>query len=291
MQTKKIHLVLGSGGARGIAHIGVIEALLKEGYQIVSVSGCSMGALVGGMYCAGRLPEFKDWLLSLDKMAVFNLIDFTFTTHGFIKGEKVLNAIRDITGEYQIESLPIPLTIVATDLHKGEEVQYHSGSLFQAIRASVGIPTFFVPVTEQQTVLVDGAVLNPLPLSTVVRKRGESIVAVNVSASAKSELAVINNISNNKLDYKERMVNLFFDKLTGYKKPSKKKAADNQNLFTILDRSVELMQNRLTDMIIEKYQPDYVVNISRNICNAFEFYKAEELIAEGHRACCEALHL
>jgi len=142
----KIRLVLGSGGARGIAHIGVIEELLNEGHEIVEVVGCSMGAVVGCIFCAGHLQSYKEWLLTLTRSAVFNLTDFTFTRQGFVKGEKVFSTILDMTGPQDIENLPIPFTAVATNMANMREVHINKGDLFRALRASIAITGIFTPV-------------------------------------------------------------------------------------------------------------------------------------------------
>jgi len=145
MPDKKVHLVLGSGGARGIAHIAVIEELQKAGYEIIEVIGCSMGAVVGGIYAAGHLPEYKKWLLGLSKKDVFDLLDFTFAKQGFVKGEKLFAKHVEVTGEEKIEDFPIPFTAVATDMRQHKEVHFNKGDLYKALRASVSIPGFFVP--------------------------------------------------------------------------------------------------------------------------------------------------
>ncbi|HBQ61358.1 MAG TPA: esterase, partial [Balneolaceae bacterium] len=161
MAKKKVHLVLGSGGARGIAHIAVIEELEKAGYEIVEVIGCSMGAVVGGIYAAGHLPEYKEWILGLNRKGVFDLLDFTFAKQGFVKGEKLFAKHIEVTGNENIEDFDIPFTAVATDMRHHKEVHFKKGDLYKALRASVSIPGFFVPVVEDGKVLVDGGVLNP----------------------------------------------------------------------------------------------------------------------------------
>src|SRR5688572_24125800 len=163
-EKKNIRLVLGSGGARGMAHIGVVEELEREGFHIKQVVGCSMGAVVGGIYCAGYLKEYKHWLISLTKLDVFKLLDFTFSSQGFVKGERVFKAIEQLIGDHQIENFPIPFTAVAADVVRKREVHYQSGSLFKALRASIAMPTVFTPVMDGKSQLVDGGVLNPLPL-------------------------------------------------------------------------------------------------------------------------------
>ncbi|MBS1512536.1 MAG: patatin-like phospholipase family protein [Bacteroidetes bacterium] len=249
--SNKVHLVLGSGGARGIAHIGIIEMLLADGFDIASITGCSMGAVVGGMFCAGSLPLYKEWLCTLTKTSVFSLFDFTLTTQGFVKGNKVLNKLKELAGDQEIEKLPIPFTAVATDMVHKKEVHFSSGNLFTALRASICIPGVFTPVEHGQHILVDGGVLNPLPLNIVHKKEGEKIVAVNINGST---VAV--------------------DEDGNPAKPS-------LSIINLLSNSYDLTQDRLTALMIELYPPDLLIEIPRNTCTVFEFHRAAELIEVG----------
>lgn len=185
--TKKVKLVLGSGGARGIAHIGVIEVLEENGYEITSVAGCSMGAVVGGIYAAGFQHVYKDWLLELTKPLLFQMLDFTLSTQGFLKGERIFSVLQEFTGPQLIEQFKIPFTAVAADMAQDKEVHYRSGDLYKALRASIAIPGIFTPVVENGQFLVDGGVLNPLPLDLVTKKEDEWIVAVNLNGAATTQ--------------------------------------------------------------------------------------------------------
>jgi NTE family protein len=279
---KKVHLVLGSGGARGIAHIGVIEALLKKDFEIVSVAGCSMGALVGGLYCAGKLKVYKEWMLELDKYDVFKLVDFTFSTKGFVKGEKVFKAIEEITGDFYIEDFSIPFSAIATDLSAKKELVYRSGSLFHAIRASVAIPTVVTPAHWGKKVLVDGGVLNPLPLNQVTKKTDDEIVlAVNVNAAI-DPYVIEKNSEKNEAAY-QKLIDRVFSQMFSFDRKSKE-ATEHLGYFDILNDSFDLMQDRLTEVLIEIHKPDIVVSISRDTCGTFEFYRTDELIKVGEHA-------
>jgi len=180
-QQKTVALVLGSGGARGYAHVGAIEVLEERGYKIVAISGCSMGALVGGIYAAGKLREFKDWATGLDRFDIFRLLDVSFSSPGAIRGEKVFSVVRDLIGDTLIENLPIDYTAVATDLLHHKEVWFQEGLLRQAIRASVAIPSLLTPEIVKGRVLVDGGLLNPLPIIPTISSHADLIVAVNLS--------------------------------------------------------------------------------------------------------------
>ncbi|MCW2292921.1 NTE family protein [Pseudomonas sp. BIGb0408] len=180
--SKKVALVLGSGGARGYAHIGVIEELEARGYEIGCVAGCSMGAVVGGIYAAGKLKDYSDWTQSLDYLDVLRLLDVSFRL-GAIRGEKVFGRIRDIVGEINIEALNIPFTAVATDLTNQQEIWFQEGCLHQAMRASAAIPSLFTPVIQGKRMLVDGGLLNPLPIVPVVSSHCDLIIAVNLNSA------------------------------------------------------------------------------------------------------------
>ena len=185
---KNVALVLSSGGPRGFAYIGAIEALEEHGYTITSVAGTSMGSLVGGIYAAGKLAEFKEWIYSLDAWEVFSLMDLSIGKNHFVKGDKVIDAIMQIVPNINIEDLPIPYCAVATDLYTGREVLFDYGPLFRAIRASISIPSLFRPVKFGLTTLIDGAITNCLPLNRVRRTEGDLLVAFDVNDVNEEEI-------------------------------------------------------------------------------------------------------
>ena len=176
-----VALTLGSGGARGYAHMGAIEVLVERGYDIIAISGCSMGALVGGMFAAGKMKDYKDWVTGLGQFDVLKLLDVTFNSVGAIRGEKIFSVVREMLGDTRIEDLPIAYTAVATDLLAHKEIWFQEGPLDQAIRASVAIPSMVTPLVLHGRVLVDGALLNPLPIIPTISSHADLIVAVNLS--------------------------------------------------------------------------------------------------------------
>lgn len=181
-----VSLVLGSGGARGYAHIGAIEELVAQGYDIRSVAGASMGALVGGMYAAGQLEAYRDWVRALQRLDVLRLLDWTFSGGGFIKGDRIIEQLRSLIGDMRIEDLPISYTAVAVDLYAQREVWFSRGPLFDAIRASIAIPTVFRPHHYEGRTLVDGGLLNPVPITPTLRDLTDCTIAVDVNAPAES---------------------------------------------------------------------------------------------------------
>ncbi len=280
---KNVRLVLGSGGARGMAHIGVIEELEREGFKIKEVVGCSMGAVVGGIYCAGYLTDYKLWLIKLSKLDVFMLLDFTLSAQGFVKGEKVFKAIEEFIGDDQIENFQIPFTAVAADLLNKKEVHYRTGSLFKALRASIAIPTVFTPVINGRSQLVDGGVLNPLPINLVQKAEGEIIVAVNLNANTPYGAGNLVVEENKEKAAYLKMLDVIRSTFPRFENKNED-TAENLGLFDILNKSYDLTQDRLTELMIEVHQPDIVVNISRDACGVFEFYRANEIIEEGRKS-------
>ncbi len=283
----KVALVLSGGGARGLAHIGVIEELEKQGYEISSIAGTSMGALVGGVYASGKLHEFKKWITGLSRHEMFLLVDFNFGGGGIIKGEKVLNAIKKIVPDQDIESLPIPYSATATDIIKHEEVVYQSGSLFYAIRASIAIPSVFTPVAEGDSVIVDGGVLNNVPISNVARTEDDILVAVNVNAdiSMKKKQEPKEEVQKKENAY-QKWINDFSDFVRS-NHPKEKK--ESLGFLTLIDKTIYTGMQKLAYYSINNGKPDILINVSRDACGTYDFYKAKELIEIGRQAAKKAL--
>jgi NTE family protein len=276
---RKIALVLSGGGARGIAHIGVIEELIKRGYEISSIAGSSMGALVGGMYAAGKMEEFKKWMCSLDKLKVFQLVDFTFSTHGLVKGDKVFNAIREFVPDINIEDLKIDFSATAADITNHKEIVYRSGSMYEAIRASTAIPTVLTPVIKNGSVIVDGGVMNNIPIENVKRNEGDLLVAVYVNADVPPvKLKVSKNEEKEKKSVYLQKINGFYEHLY---KVSPKSKNERLGYFTLIEKTINSTALKLAQLTIEKGAPDILINISRDTCGTYDFYMAEELVEIG----------
>ena len=199
---KRVALALSSGGPRGFAYIGALEVLQERGYEVAAVAGTSIGALVGGVYVAGRLAEFKEWLLSLDARKVFSLMDFSLSMSHIVKGEKVIDAIREIVPDMRIEELKMPYCAIATNLYTGEEVVFDKGDLFSAIRASMSIPSLFKPVQYGNTVLIDGHSSNCLPLNRVKREKGDILVGFDTNYfDVESILTTVEEVERTRAEY------------------------------------------------------------------------------------------
>lgn len=287
---KKVQLVLGGGGARGIAHISVIEMLQKEGYEIESVIGCSMGAVVGGLFCTGHLPIYRDWLLTLTRPSLFSLLDFTIPNFGFLKGERILGKMHDITGDQLIENLRIPFTAVATDLAKHEEVYFRDGDLYAAMRASISIPGVFTPVIHEDSVLVDGGVLNPLPLNLADHNKDSLIVAVSLNGkgdhwntyeqhSGQKEEELVEDPTGD-VSSKESK-NWLQRFLVGSKSRQVQSHHPKFSLIDLISNSYEFTQDKLVDLTVEAYKPDILIEIPRTSCGIFDFHKGAYMMDVG----------
>jgi NTE family protein len=285
--TRKIALVLSGGGARGIAQIGVIEELQKRGYEITSIAGTSMGALIGGMFAAGKMDEFKKWICSLDKMKVFSLVDFTLSKHGLVRGDKVLNAIKKFVPDTNIEDLKIAYSATAADIENHREIVYRSGSIYEAIRASIAIPMVITPVIRENSIIVDGGVLNNLPISNVKRNKGDMLVAVYVNANVPPvKLKISKKEEKEKKSLYLKKLNEFYEQLNIISPKSKK---EKISYFTLLDKTYVSASLQMVQLNIEKHSPDILVNISRDTCGTYDFYKAEELVEIGRLAAINRL--
>jgi len=306
MSGKRVALVLGSGGARGYTHIGVIDELLARGYQIDCIAGCSMGALIGGIYAAGKLDDYRQWVEGLDYLDVLRLLDLG-SRLGAIRGEKVFGRIREMLGEVTIEDLPIAYTAVATDLTHHQEIWFQEGCLHQAMRASAAIPSLFTPVQQGTRMLVDGGLLNPLPIVPVVSSHCDLIIAVNLNAShnpgyrlpiverppqLRERFEQLRHSLSARLPFRDKE-----EKAPPVAAPAMAEKASNGNgnfapttLLELVGQSFEVMQNSLAHYKVAGYPPDVLINVPRTICRFFEFHKAPEIIKLGRQIARDSLN-
>ncbi|MEO1927536.1 MAG: patatin-like phospholipase family protein [Nautiliaceae bacterium] len=263
----KVSLVLSGGGARGYAHIGVIEEIKKR-YEIVSISGTSMGALIGALEACGKLDIYKEWVESLDIIDILKFLKSPF----MLDSEKIFNKIKSLVGDYYIEDLPIKFTAVATDLNKGKEVWFQKGPLWEAVKASSAIPGVFEPVEFKNMKLVDGGVLNLMPVAPVMSDFSDMIIAVNLYGE--------NSGIDLKLEYEKRkkvtILNTIFDKIFDEKE-------DSVNL------SINLMMEAIFRYRQAEYKPDIEIKIPKSCAKWYEFHRALELIEIGRYFAKETL--
>ncbi len=279
---KNVSLVLSGGGARGVAHIGAIEELENQGFVIKSIAGTSMGSLVGAVYAVGKMQEYKNWIYTLDKLDVLKLIDFTFSLQGLIKGDRVFEKMKQFIPDLNIEELKIHYVATATDISSSKEVIFTKGSIYDAVRASIAIPTVITPVETDDSILVDGGVINPVPINHVKRTKDDILIVVYVNADIPVYKPVI---LKNKKDKKQSVylqrIKEFQSHLTKINPLDKN---DKIGYFNLINKTLSLLTHQISKMTMEKYPPDILINVSRQTCGVFDFYRAEELVEIGRHA-------
>ncbi|WP_373494147.1 patatin-like phospholipase family protein [Aquiflexum sp.] len=295
MNKKTVSLVLSSGGARGMAHIGVIEVLEESGYEIVSIAGSSAGALIGGMYAAGNLPKFKDWICNLDRIDVFSLMDFTISSRGFIKGDKVFGELKKLIADCHIEDLNIPFVCTAVEIPSGKEHVFRKGSLYAAIRASVSIPTVLMPAIIHGKEYIDGGILNPIPLTLLPKeKRGEIVLAVDLNGPKEAFVDLLggkdkitspttfSKMPGWMIDYQKKF-SAYFSTLEKDEKPK------GMGFIDLMNYSFDILQDKLSGLVLEKHKVDIIVEISRIQARTLEFHRASEMIEIGKQKTLKAI--
>ena len=278
---KDVALVLSSGGARGLAHIGAIEELEAHGYRITSIAGCSMGALIAGVYAAGKLEEFREWMKTIDRKKMLELSDLSFSINHLVKGKRIIEAIMEFVPDMPIEDLPIPYCAVATDWKGGQEIVFDKGSLFEAIRASISLPTFYEPVQRDNMILIDGGVVNPIPLNRVKRHEGDILVGVDVSGhDYKAQWEKMHHLKKKQKQDKSWKMQIL-DKLI----------PDNIefNYYTVLSRTISLMIRQNSILMTKLMNPDMLIDIQMSRYGGFDYDKSEKIIAIGRQKTAAAI--
>jgi len=276
-----VSLVLGSGGARGLAHVGVIRWLEEHNFEIKAISGCSIGAAIGGAYAMGNLEQFVSWLDKYKRSDMYYMLDFMFGKGGFVKGDKVMETIKTQIGTDLIENLPIKFTAVAADISKEEEVWLDKGPLCEAIRASTSLPLFFTPYELNGVKLVDGGILNPTPIEPTLNDGTDLTIVVNLGGTPEitlPEKPVQKDPWQRKLDAYTNLI-----------KKYRNKSSNEWSMMYVADQSFNTMQNAIATQKMKLHPPDYVINIPRNKCNTMEFDKSNEMITYGYEKAVEIL--
>ncbi len=281
MNCKDVALVLSSGGARGLVHIGVIEELEEQGYHITSVAGCSMGALIGGVYAAGKLKDFREWMKTIDRKKMVELTDFSFSLNHLVKGNRIIDAIKEIVPDTKIEDLPIPYCAIATDWENGREVTFRKGSLFGAIRASISLPAYYEPVRINGMILIDGGIVNPIPLNRVARHNGDLLVGVDVSGHDYQGQNQLQQFIERRRKKEHSLGKQLLNKLI----------PDNLdfNYYTLLSRTSSIMIRQNSKLMAMLTHPDILIDIQLKRYGGFDYDKSEKLIAIGHHYAQKAL--
>lgn len=314
---KRVALALGSGGARGYAHIGVINELRSRGYEVVGVAGSSMGALVGGLFAAGSLEEFTEWSTTLTQRAVLRLLDPSITAAGVFRAGRFLDAVREILGEVTIEQLPIPYTAVTTDLLAGKSVWLQRGLLTEAIRASIAIPGVIAPHVLDGRLLADGGILDPLPMAPIASANADLTVAVSVSGMETDQVADVSagaetKATRERLNKLLRRSSALFDRFGAAAEvidaddfpddadadeeaedaladDVREAAMPKLGSFAVMMRTIDIAQAALARHQMAAYPPDVLIEVPRTACRSLDFHRAAEVIALGHELASRAL--
>ena len=288
MTGKTVSLVLGSGGARGLAHIGVISELEATGYRIASIAGCSIGALIGGIYAAGKLDAYTEWVSDISKLDMVALLDLAWQNDGLVKGDKIINKLVDLVGDQRIEDLPIPFTAVATDITNGTEVWMSSGRLFDAVRASISLPLFFTPFEYRNAKLIDGGCLNPVPIAPTWRDETDLTIAVNLGGEPEDDLPVDSEQRKEPVDKStvHGWVTAVVDEL---KNSIKARTRPDFDAYDVANQAFDAMQGSIARHKLAAYPPDVTIEIPRNACGTLEFDRAREMIELGRKRTRAAL--
>lgn len=307
----RVALALGSGGARGYAHIGVINELRDRGHEIVGIAGSSMGSLVGGLQAAGRLDDYAVWASSLTQRAVLRLLDPSLTAAGVLRAEKILVAVREILGDVTIEDLPIPYTSVSTDLVSGKSVWLQRGPVAEAIRASIAIPGVITPHELDGRLLADGGILDPLPMAPIAAVNADMTIAVSLNGddprSADPEPRSTGELwgrmwRNTTALLETSAARTLLDNptarsmLSRFSSPADEEieSADPMPIprlggFEVLNRTIDIAQSALMRHTLAAYPPDLLIEVPRTACRSLEFYRATEVIDIGQELAAIAL--
>jgi NTE family protein len=312
----RVALALGSGGARGYAHIGVINELRSRGYEVVGITGSSMGALVGGVYAAGSLDEFTEWAQTLTQRAMLRLLDPSISAAGVLRAGKILDAVRDMLGDATIENLPIPFTAVATDLIAGKSVWLQRGPVDSAIRASIAIPGIVAPHVLDGRLLADGGILDPLPMAPIAAVNADLTIAVSLSGTD-TDLRAEDASGLETTPTRERLNRLLRNASALLETPTARSVlsrfgtvaeassatedydadgydADDAPMpklgsFAVMNRTIEIAQAALARHQLAAYPPDLLIEVPRTTCRSLDFHRADELIAVGRELTARAL--
>lgn len=292
MAKPSIALALGSGGARGLAHIGVIRCLVERGLAIEYIAGSSMGALVGGIYAAGKLDEFANWVLALDRTAVLRLLDWSFSHGAIFKGERIIAELKALIGDVDIGDLDIGYTAVATELKGPREVWLNRGPLWHAVRASIAVPLVFAPVRDGERTLVDGGLVNPVPIAPTFMSSAALTIAVDLNAprvgrpgasapASRPQAPPARGDEDNRFAGLRRRVAAFLDEITPT--PDEASAGERPlSAYELALSTMDAMQCTISRMKLAAYAPEIVVEVPRGTATFFEFYRARELIDAGY---------
>jgi NTE family protein len=285
---KTVSLALGSGGARGLSQIGVIHWLEENDYDIRSISGCSMGALIGGIYAAGKLDVYTEWVRAITTRDMLKLLDISFGTSGMVKGEKIISTLRQLVGDCKIEDLPITYTAVASDIVNEKEIWLNKGLLFDAIRASISLPFFFTPFSINGVELLDGGILNPVPIAPTFSDNTRLKIAVNLGGPVDTKIET-SGLRKRGEEAEPDLIDKIGNFIDSVLMEDDEPKVGTLGMLEIADQSFDAMQGAIARQKLAAYPPDVIIELPRNICGMLEFDRADEMIELGYKAAAERL--
>ncbi len=286
---RSVSLVLGAGGARGLAHIGAIRALEQAGVRIRHIAGSSMGALIGGIHAAGHLDTYEEWVCSLAQSDVLALVDWTFSGGGLIRGRKIIDRLIELTGRYEIEDLDMDFTAVAVDLDRGREVWLDRGPLYDAIRASIAIPGVFTPHRYRGRTLIDGGILNPVPIAPTLRAINDLVVVVDVNGPAVHPAPLETPRESD--EDSTGMLRKIREFMHGRRDDDDNDEPEDgrPGLMAVMMRALDTMEAAMARHHMAIFSSDIMVSIPKNTCFVHEFHRAAEIIELGEKLAGEAI--
>ncbi len=281
-----------------MAHIGVIRWLEQNGYAIHAISGCSVGALIGGIHARGKLNDYEQWVRAISKFDIINLLDIAWGKQGLVEGDRIISALKDLVGDCEIKDLPIKFTAVATDLAEEKEVWLNSGLLFDSIRASISLPLFFSPHELNGMHLLDGGILNPVPVEPTVDDDTDVTIVVNLGAPPRNKIrpTLESDLKNSDFDGSidelppanslQSKISNFIKGLTGSQSSSD---TGGWSMLNIADQTFDAMQSSIARQKLAAHPPDHIIDIPRDACGTLEFDRADEMIELGFNSAAGAL--
>ncbi|MFO7818040.1 MAG: patatin-like phospholipase family protein [Thermodesulfobacteriota bacterium] len=294
----KVGLALGSGSARGWAHIGIIRALEKSGVHIDMVAGCSIGALVGAVYCADGLDKLEQVVLDLNWKRILNMLDVGFPRSGLLDGRKVASFVREHVPHTRIEDMPRRFCAVCTDLISGDEVHIEKGDVIEAVRASIAVPGMFTPVKKDGRLQVDGGLVNPIPVSVLKDMGAEKIIGVDLNHHLMQKRSLRNNHSakaddmanipeikksgNMFMEWREKLA---FAENSVLRQIKQWMVRDRlPNVFEVMFSSLDVVQRQIAQIRLEAFPPDLLIRPKLGHLKFMDFNRGNEAIEEGYAA-------
>jgi len=283
----RVALVLGSGGARGYAHIGAIAEIEARGHEVVAVAGSSMGALVGGLYAADALDDYADWARGLTQSQMLRLLDPKWSAGGAIAAERIFAKVGELLGERLIEDLRVPFTAVATDLRARREVWFQRGPLLSAVRASIAIPGVITPVVMNGRLLADGGLMNPMPIEPTASAAADLTIAISLQGDRGARERSTPAREAAEPTWREELVGRVRRTVGREKEPLD--PLEQVRISDVVGLSMDAMQGLVARYRMAGLPPDVLVTVPVSAARTLDFHRATAMIELGQQLTAEAL--